>query len=75
MAWKKLPSYIGNIKGWVATIIYTKHSNPDALEALEHDFITNPLTYISHQDQLLKAKEAATEAYALRATQETYLTI
>ncbi len=39
---------IGNIKGWVVTIIYTKYSNLDALEALEHDFIANPLTYISY---------------------------
>ena len=45
-----------------------KYSNLDALEALEHDFVTNPLTYIGHQDRLLEAKEAAAEAYALRAT-------
>ena len=59
----------------MVTIIYTKYSNLDALEALEHDFIINPLTYISHQDQLLEAKEAAIKAYTLRVTQETYLTI
>jgi hypothetical protein len=58
----------------VATITRTKHSNLDAPEAPEHDFIANPLAYISHQDRLLEAKEAAAEAYALRATQETYLT-
>ena len=48
--------------------MHAKHSNLDTLEALEHDFITNPLTYIGYQDQLLEAKEAAVEAYALRAT-------
>ena len=48
--------------------MYTKHSNLEALEALKHDFIANPLTYISHQNQLLEAKEAAVVAYALRAT-------
>jgi hypothetical protein len=52
----------------VATIIYAKHFNLDTPEAPEYDFIVNPLTYISHQDQLLEAKEAAVEAYALRAT-------
>ena len=59
----------------MATIICAKHFSLDTLEALEHDFVTNPLTYIGHQDRLLEAKEAATKAYALRATQETYLTI
>ena len=53
----------------------TKHSNLDTLEALKHDFIANPLAYIGYQDRLLEAKEAAAEAYALRATRETYLTI
>ena len=50
VAWKKLPSYIGNIKRQVATIKYTKYSNLDTLEALEYDFIANPLAYISYQD-------------------------
>ena len=59
----------------MATIIYTKNSNLEALEALEYNFIANPLAYIGHQDQLLEAKEAAAEAYTLRATRETYLTI
>jgi len=59
----------------VATITYTKHSNPEAPEAPEHNFIANPLAYIGHQDRLPEAKEAAIKAYALRATQETYLTI
>jgi len=52
----------------VATIRHAKHSNLDTLEALEHDFVANPLAYIGHQDQLPEAKEAATAAYALRAT-------
>jgi hypothetical protein len=52
----------------VATIRYAKHSNPDTLEALEYNFVANPLTYISYKDQLLEAKEAAVVAYALRAT-------
>ena len=52
----------------MATIIYTKHSNPDTLEVLKYNFIINPLAYISHQDQLLEAKKAATEAYTFRAT-------
>ena len=54
--------------------MHAKYFNLDTLEALEYDFVTNPLTYIGHQDQLLEAKEAAAEAYTLRATQETYLT-
>ena len=58
----------------MATITRAKHSNPDAPEALEHNFVTNPLAYIGHQDRLLEAKEAAIKAYALRATRETYLT-
>ena len=52
----------------MTTIIYTKYFNLNALEALKHDFIINPLTYIGHQDQLLEAKEAAAKAYTLRAT-------
>jgi len=74
VAWKKLPGHIGDIKGWVVTITRAKHSNLDTLEALEHNFVANPLAYIGHQDRLLEAKEAAVEAYALRATWETYLT-
>jgi hypothetical protein len=58
----------------VATITRAKHSNLEAPEAPEHDFVANPLTYIGHQDRLPEAKEAAAKAYALRATQETYLT-
>ena len=57
------------------TIIYTKYSNLNTLKALKYNFITNPLIYISHQDQLLKAKEVAVKAYTFRATQKTYLTI
>ena len=57
------------------TIIYTKHSNLDTPEALKYNFVANPLTYISHQDQLLEAKEVAVAVYALRATRETYLTV
>ena len=56
------------------TITRAKYSNLEALEAPEHNFITNPLAYIGHQDQLPEAKEAAAKAYTLRATQETYLT-
>ena len=52
----------------MATIIYTKYSNPDTPKALKYNFIANPLAYISHQDQLLEAKEAATKAYTFRAT-------
>jgi hypothetical protein len=74
VAWKKLPGYIGNIKRWVATIRYAKHSNPDTPEAPKHDFVANPLAYIGHKDRLLEAKEAAAAAYALRATRKTYLT-
>ena len=74
MAWKKLPRHVDNIKRWVATITYAKHFNPEAPEVPEHDFVANPLAYISHQDQLPEAKEAAAVAYALRATQETYFT-
>jgi hypothetical protein len=58
----------------VATITRAKYSNLDTPEALEHNFVANPLTYISHQDRLREAKEVAAEAYALRATRETYLT-
>ena len=58
----------------MASIIYTKYFNLDTLEALEHDFVANPLTYIGYKDRLLEAKEAAAAAYALRATRETYLT-
>ena len=50
------------------TITRTKYSNLDTPEALEHDFITNPFTYISYQDRLLEAKEVAAKAYALRVT-------
>ena len=53
----------------------TKYFNLDTLEALEHDFIINPLAYIGYQDRLLEAKEAAVEAYTLRVTWETYLTV
>ncbi len=59
----------------MATITRTKHFSLDTLEALEHDFVTNPLTYIGHQDRLLEAKEVAAEAYTLRVTRETYLTV
>ena len=52
----------------MASITRTKHSNLDTLEALEYNFVANPLAYISYQDRLLEAKEAAVEAYALRAT-------
>jgi len=48
VAWKKLPGHIGDIKGWVATITRAKYSNLDTPEALEHDFVANPLTYIGH---------------------------
>ena len=58
----------------MATITRAKHSDLDTPEAPEHDFVANPLTYIGHQDRLLEAKEAVAEAYALRATRETYLT-
>ena len=58
----------------MASITRAKHSNLDTPEAPEHDFVANPLAYIGHQDRLLEAKEVAAEAYALRATQETYLT-
>ena len=44
----KLPSYIGDIKGWVITIIYIKYFNLDTLKALKYNFIANPFTYISH---------------------------
>jgi len=50
------------------TITRAKYSDLEALEALEHDFVVNPLAYIGHQDQLPEAKEAAAVAYALRAT-------
>ena len=49
------------------TIIYTKYSDLDTLEALKYDFIINPFAYISHQDRLLEAKEVAVAAYAFRA--------
>ena len=58
----------------MATIIYAKYFNLDTLEALKYNFITNSLAYIGHQDWLLEAKEAATAAYALRVTWETYFT-
>jgi len=58
----------------VATLTCTKHGDPDNPEAHAHDFVANPLAYIGHQDRLPEAKEAAAEAYALRATRETYLT-
>jgi hypothetical protein len=51
----------------VATLTYTKHADLDNLEAPMYNFIANPLAYISHQNQLLEAKEAAAEAYTLRA--------
>ena len=41
------------------TIIYTKYSDLDTPEALKYNFITNPLAYIGHQNQLLEAKEVA----------------
>ena len=59
----------------MATITRAKHSDLEAPEALEHDFVANPLAYIGYQDRLLEAKEVATAAYTLRATQETYFTI
>ena len=58
----------------MATFIYTKYADLDNLEAPIYNFVANPLTYIGHQDRLPEAKEAAAEAYALRATRETYLT-
>ena len=59
----------------MATFTYTKYANLDNPKGPVYDFIANPLTYISHQDQLLEAKKTAAEAYTLRATQETYLII
>jgi len=47
--------------------MHAKYSSLDTLEALEYDFIANPFAYISYQDWLLEAKEAAIEAYAFRA--------
>jgi len=58
----------------VATLTYAKYGDLDNLEARLYNFIANPLAYISHQDQLLEARDAAAEAYTLRATQETYFT-
>ena len=37
--------------------MYTKYCNLDAPEALKYKFAANPLAYISHQEQLLEAKE------------------
>ena len=59
----------------LASLTYTKHADLDNLKAPVHDFVTNPLVYISHQDRLLEAKEAVIEAYTLKATQETYFII
>ena len=59
----------------MATLTYTKYGDLDNLEAYIYNFIANPFAYIGHQDQLLKAKEVATEAYTFRAIQEAYLTI
>ena len=50
------------------TIIYTKHFDLEAPEALKYNFITNPLAYIGHQNRLLEAKEVAAAAYTIRAT-------
>ena len=52
----------------MVTIICAKYFNLEALEALKYNFIANPFAYISHQDQLLEAKEAAAVAYTFRAT-------
>ena len=59
----------------MATFTCTKYTDLDNPKAPVYDFVANPLTYIGHQDRLPEAKEAAAEAYALRATQETYLTV
>ena len=59
----------------MATLTYTKYADLDNLEVPIYDFIVNPFAYISHQNWLLEAKKVAIEVYALRATQETYLTI
>ena len=75
MAWKQLVKHIGLIYRWVATFIYAKYAVLNNLEAPIYNFIVNPLAYISYQDWLLEAKEAAAEAYTFRVTQETYLTI
>ena len=74
VAWRQLIEHVGLVYGWVATLTCTKHGDPDNPEAHAHDFVANPLAYIGHQDRLPEAKEAAAEAYALRATRETYLT-
>ena len=58
----------------MATLTYAKYSNLNNLEAPIYNFIVNPLAYISHQDWLLEAKEAAAVAYTFRAIKETYLT-
>ena len=58
----------------MATITRAKHCDPDTPEALEHEFAANPLAYISHQERLPEAKEAAAQAYTLRATSETFTT-
>ena len=50
----------------MATFIYTKYADLDNLEAHVYNFVANPLAYIGHQNQLLEAKEAAAEAYALK---------
>ena len=75
VAQKQLIKHIGLVYRQVATLTYAKYADLDNPEAPTHDFIANPLAYISYQDQLLEAKEVAAEAYALRATQETYLTV
>jgi hypothetical protein len=67
VAWKQLVKHIGLVYRWVATFIYTKYSNPDNPEAYTYDFVTNPLAYIGHQDQLPEAREVAAAAYTLRA--------
>ena len=59
----------------MATLTYTKYADLDNPEAPIYNFVANPLAYIGHQDQLLEAKKVAAEAYTLRATQESYLTI
>jgi hypothetical protein len=57
---------------WQLTI-----SNPLYSESplKEHAFITNPLAFTAHKNQLLDTQEAYTKAYTLRATKESYLII
>ena len=74
VAWKQLIKHIGLVYGWVATLTYAKYGNLDNPEACLYNFVANPLAYIGHQDRLPEAREAAAEAYTLRATRETYLT-